>query len=389
MAVGCCANIGTTSKNRFWMNLDAGGIFCSSMCYVLILYSMFATYYAILVPLLGGLTTIAGFINCFLYNSLCIIAIYCHYKTMTTDPGAVPPDARPLVTDLEEITNLSKSNSNNDVESNSNDVNGDGGNINYFSDNDNDVGNIRNRERFDSITSVDMNSRQIIESIRVKPMSPNKVAVVWPYKKYCKRCKSFKPKRAHHCSICNRCVIKMDHHCPWMNNCIGIGNHKLFLLFLLYITVISIYALLLIIAKYTYCFTATQPHVCGTDYHNNLIIFLLVESLLFGMFTICMMSDQVSVISSGNTQIDRLKSVNTYVKHEVNEVFGGSSDDSFTITWLMPIPVKFDGLSKDNIFGYRSFLCGVSELTPFISMTTSINSSDTKSDNAIRKRVPL
>ena len=27
----------------------------------------------------------------------------------------------------------------------------------------------------------------------------------------CRRCESFKPVRAHHCSICKRCVVKMDH----------------------------------------------------------------------------------------------------------------------------------------------------------------------------------
>lgn len=30
----------------------------------------------------------------------------------------------------------------------------------------------------------------------------------------CRRCQTFKPERAHHCSICQRCIIKMDHHCP-------------------------------------------------------------------------------------------------------------------------------------------------------------------------------
>jgi hypothetical protein len=35
-----------------------------------------------------------------------------------------------------------------------------------------------------------------------------------PFKKYCKRCKAYKPIRAHHCSICARCIVKMDHHCP-------------------------------------------------------------------------------------------------------------------------------------------------------------------------------
>lgn len=28
----------------------------------------------------------------------------------------------------------------------------------------------------------------------------------------CRRCKTFKPERAHHCSVCKRCVVKMDHH---------------------------------------------------------------------------------------------------------------------------------------------------------------------------------
>ena len=37
--------------------------------------------------------------------------------------------------------------------------------------------------------------------------------------KVCKRCDSFKPPRAHHCSSCNKCIVKMDHHCPWVNNC--------------------------------------------------------------------------------------------------------------------------------------------------------------------------
>ena len=32
------------------------------------------------------------------------------------------------------------------------------------------------------------------------------------FRKFCKRCKAFKPKRAHHCSICKRCILKMDHH---------------------------------------------------------------------------------------------------------------------------------------------------------------------------------
>jgi len=32
---------------------------------------------------------------------------------------------------------------------------------------------------------------------------------------WCRKCRSVRPPRAHHCSMCGHCVLKMDHHCPW------------------------------------------------------------------------------------------------------------------------------------------------------------------------------
>lgn len=81
---------------------------------------------------------------------------------MTTDPGAVPRDAHPLPTDAEE----------HDFEA-----------------------NLVKSSEYSEIPSTSNNSEQ-------------------KFKKYCRKCKAFKPSRAHHCSICGRCIIKMDHHCP-------------------------------------------------------------------------------------------------------------------------------------------------------------------------------
>ena len=55
--------------------------------------------------------------------------------------------------------------------------------------------------------------------------------------RFCKKCQTKKPDRAHHCSTCGRCVLKMDHHCPWLATCVGLRNYKPFLLFCGYVTV--------------------------------------------------------------------------------------------------------------------------------------------------------
>jgi len=176
------------------------------------------------------------------------------------------------------------------------------------------------------------------------------------FRKYCKRCQAFKPVRAHHCSICGRCIVKMDHHCPWVNNCVGLGNHKLFLLFLFWVNVISCYAVVMVMARFVACVaahTASDSKECGTPHETLYTIFLLVESILFGLFTFCMMSDQASAVADNQTQIDRLKNEKHVVKTTINEVFGTSNDVRCSLSWVVPVPVQFPEATRDSIRGYR------------------------------------
>ncbi|TGZ72730.1 hypothetical protein CRM22_001886 [Opisthorchis felineus] len=63
----------------------------------------------------------------------------------------------------------------------------------------------------------------------------------------CNKCAMARPPRAHHCRVCNCCVRRMDHHCPWINNCVGEYNQKYFIMFLVYVGLLCLYAVILVI----------------------------------------------------------------------------------------------------------------------------------------------
>jgi palmitoyltransferase ZDHHC3/7/25 len=180
--MGC----GTHHESTFWLNNEPCGMLCGMITYGLLCYGSYASCFKVILPWLGS--GFIGLTHCLLFNVATILAAYSHFAAMTTDPGAVPKDARPLPSDMQE------------------------------------------------------------QDPEAQGASFNK------YRKFCKRCKAFKPVRAHHCSMCGRCVVKMDHHCPWVNNCVGIGNHKLFLLFLFWVNVVCVYSILLIFDRYMLCF---------------------------------------------------------------------------------------------------------------------------------------
>ncbi|KAJ1363870.1 Palmitoyltransferase zdhhc3 [Parelaphostrongylus tenuis] len=103
----------------------------------------------------------------------------------------------------------------------------------------------------------------------------------------CQKCCSIKPDRAHHCSVCDRCIRRMDHHCPWVNNCVGEANQKYFVLFTMYIALLSFHALYWGVWQFVHC-VGKEWHGCsnlGPPGTTLMLIFLMFEAILFAIFT--------------------------------------------------------------------------------------------------------
>ncbi|CAH0746907.1 unnamed protein product [Bemisia tabaci] len=124
----------------------------------------------------------------------------------------------------------------------------------------------------------------------------------------CTRCETYRPPRAHHCRICKRCIRHMDHHCPWINNCVGERNQQYFVQFLMYVGVLSLYAIVLVafswIKECTYC--SEEISIKQTRILHCVI--LVMESTLFGIFVTAILYDQLEAIAKNQTTIEQLQS---------------------------------------------------------------------------------
>ncbi|KAM9025389.1 palmitoyltransferase ZDHHC3 isoform 1-T3 [Ara ararauna] len=138
-------------------------------------------------------------------------------------------------------------------------------------------------------------TKEFIESLQLKPGQ-----VVYK----CPKCCSIKPDRAHHCSVCKRCIRKMDHHCPWVNNCVGENNQKYFVLFTMYIALISLHALIMVGFHFLYCFEEDWTKCSSFSPPTTVILLILLcfEALLFLIFTSVMFGTQVHSICTDETR---------------------------------------------------------------------------------------
>jgi len=84
-------------------------------------------------------------------------------------------------------------------------------------------------------------------------------------------------------------------------------------------------------------------------------VFLGIEAFFFGMFTLCMMCDQYSVVYTGASHIDELKAkkhkkevYRATFRESLQHIFGG--DGSFSLWWFVPIDAKWKNPEKEFAF---------------------------------------
>uniref|UniRef100_A0A2K5R6G6 Palmitoyltransferase n=1 Tax=Cebus imitator TaxID=2715852 RepID=A0A2K5R6G6_CEBIM len=242
-----------------WFIRDGCGIACAIVTWFLVLYAEFVVLFVMLIP---SRDYVYSIINGIVFNLLAFLALASHCRAMLTDPVRICTEMA--------FTLLGRGVS--------------------FPQKLNKPGAVPKGNA----------TKEFIESLQLKPGQ-----VVYK----CPKCCSIKPDRAHHCSVCKRCIRKMDHHCPWVNNCVGENNQKYFVLFTMYIALISLHALIMVGFHFLHCFEEDWTKCSSFSPPTTVILLILLcfEGLLFLIFTSVMFGTQVHSICTDETGIEQLK----------------------------------------------------------------------------------
>lgn len=330
---------GTTFRALRWRSMDSCGLACMSLSAGIHLFALCTIANRFLSHSIAGIVL---FIVAYIPST--VMALWSLYMAWSTDPGAVPIGARPLYHPSYEQPILPPP-STEDLES--------------------------GRSVENSETPLSLPPTTDAEG----SVPPSRVI------HRCRKCNdNYKPPRSHHDSVTGRCIVKMDHFCPWVGNAIGALNHKFFILFVLYTFISCTATIPIVILQFVQC-----SHLLGQP-RNNVqpsdplyedcqkllapqVMVLVVITILFFFFTLCMLADQFLAVTQNISKIARMKIEGgggadsdqllqlQRVSRDFNEIFGVRSGDrrtnQFQWHWLVPLPVQFPPGMKDVVLGYK------------------------------------
>jgi len=211
--------------------------------------------------------------------------------------------------------------------------------------------------------------KRLLEQIVIDKDLPVAMRTIQGAVRYCEKCVTIKPDRAHHCSVCGTCVLKMDHHCPWVNNCVAFNNYKFFVLFLMYGLVYCLYVALTSL-KYFLQFwrdvggggggsedgdqKTEHSFTGGGQFH---ILFLFFVSAMFSISLCSLLGYHVHLVLHNRTTLEAFRApvfrrgpdkdgFSLGKRGNLSEVFG---DDCWSL--LLPVFSSFgDGLTFPQRF---------------------------------------
>jgi len=162
----------------------------------------------------------------------------------------------------------------------------------------------------------------------------------FPNSRVCRLCEDrWKPPRAHHCKTCRQCIFRMDHHCPWINNCVGLGNQKLFILFLGYTTLSAAVTFVILLVSAAFWLwsqkswsDAPHPSSVALVCTGVLAVVCLLAIIFIGDF----FQEQIESIATNCTLVETYQRTHgkrtTFMDH-FRTIFG-----THWSVWLWPFP---------------------------------------------------
>ncbi|XP_051015376.1 palmitoyltransferase ZDHHC3-like [Acomys russatus] len=162
------------------------------------------------------------------------------------------------------------------------------------------------------------------------PLGPDAVS-------FCCFCLCAIPERAYHCTVCRRCIRKSDHHCPWVNNCVGEDNQKYFLLFTLYIGLISTQVLLLLCVPVLYSYARGEWDASSTVSLPSPILFLFLVALMGFLLALVMFCSQMCAIYTDKTTTELLyQNTHSRGRRSMWANMKAVCGPRISLTWLSP-----------------------------------------------------
>ncbi|ALC40510.1 CG10344, partial [Drosophila busckii] len=163
--------------------------------------------------------------------------------------------------------------------------------------------------------------------------------------RHCEKCNCLAPPRSWHCKLCGVCILKRDHHCLFTGCCIGNQNHRYFLLFVGFLFVGAIYALVyncyyifviksaLYLKSMTFVMLVFPLPLLMLGFGVASPLFFLVLNFIALLYSSIILVMQVQLVTHGAVSADKVRSK---YDNGAYQNFRSVLGERWHLVWLSP-----------------------------------------------------